>query len=69
MLEEIVELINDENYNELKKFIKKNYNEIGSLIFAICVSAQELDKKLLNSYIAIINKNAPNSFLRTCTFI
>ena len=54
MIEEIVELINDENYNELKKFIKKNYNEIGSLIFAICVSAQELDRKLLNSYIAII---------------
>ncbi len=54
MIEKIINLLNNEDLDGIKKLIKKNYDEIGELIYNICVSANELNEETLNSILVVL---------------
>ncbi|MDY6072142.1 MAG: ankyrin repeat domain-containing protein [Bacilli bacterium] len=43
MIEKLVELVSNEDWKNLKTFIKKNYDEIGEFVYTACVGFDELE--------------------------
>jgi len=61
MIETIVNLISNGDFDSLKSLINKNYNEIGEAIFGLCVGFDEIEdddtKVMLNGVIVALLEN------------
>lgn len=62
MLEKLINYISEGDYKSIKKIVSNNYEEVGEIVYNMCVGAPDLNEDTLNNIYVVISALIENGY-------